>query len=156
MNNSELVNHRAAAQRQHRLLGLYSSLFCWVNGEEGCLISRETLVALLALQRFKGARVDWLLDDLAVYFGHVKWRMGSGNQFDGLYVCRLTEEEITSRGYDYDDLPLLPLDYTVGTTPFIFASAEHYLVSALSLLGSGAVAPSDVPGFLLNCDDQPD
>jgi hypothetical protein len=150
---TERLDHRDAAQRQHRIIGLYAALFSWAKGEEGCFIPRDFLEDLLGLQRFKAARVQWLIADLAVYFQYVESTVEEGtDDFSGVIVSRVTTDEMSSRGYTYRDLPRLDLPDRGDPEDqnILFSSKEHKLVGMLSLLCSGAIAPSDIPGLDLD------
>lgn len=64
------MEHRAACQRQHRVLGHYLAVQAWLRGLDCIAVEREDLETYLGLERFKSERIKWLLHDLKPWFPH--------------------------------------------------------------------------------------
>ena len=58
--------HREFCRNQHRIIGHYLAVQAWLRGLDCIVLVRGDLQTFLALERFKGTRVDWLQEDLLV------------------------------------------------------------------------------------------
>jgi hypothetical protein len=59
---------REFARRQHRSLGLFLMVQCWVKQTDGLILKRVHLERLISLERFRGERMKWLKTDLKEFF----------------------------------------------------------------------------------------
>ena len=62
------LKEREFARRQHRALGLFLIIQCWVKHADGLILKRVHLERLISLERFKGKRMKWLETDLKEFF----------------------------------------------------------------------------------------
>ena len=63
MNRGYPPFHREQARCEHRRISLFCAIQCWLNGWDGIRVSRDQLEQLLALERFKSSRVEWMKRD---------------------------------------------------------------------------------------------
>ena len=59
---------REQAKCQHRTISLFCAIQCWIHGWDGIRISRAQLERMLALEKFKTSRVDWMQQDFSELF----------------------------------------------------------------------------------------
>jgi hypothetical protein len=139
---------------------------------DGLALSRRHLERLLGLERFKGTRVDWLLEDLKDFFPYQEtyWITGKQRSLGSLIVSCMdlsghlptgpmtTEDRITGIGPGGPKIAMLkmwpqPEEKKVlkafeAAIPF-FADAANYderLLSAyLALLAQGQISPKSLP-----------
>ena len=166
------IDLREGARRQHRTAALFAVIQCWLRNLDGLALSRRHLERLLGLERFKGTRVDWLLEDLKDFFPHqqIYWITGKQKSLGSLILSRLdmaghlptgsmtTEERIAGIGADGPKIAMFkmwpqPEEKKVlkafeAAIPF-FADAANYderLLSAyLALLAQGQISPKSLP-----------
>ncbi len=168
------IDLREGARRQHRSVALFAVVQCWLRNLDGLVFDREHLDRLVGLRQFKGARVDWLLEDFREFFQHVEiFRYESKKKsFDALYVSRceltgwlpngtMTDEKrlanIASGGPKLEMFKIWPqssaaivVEEFEAAAPF-FADAANYderlLSSYLALLGQGQISPWALPSL---------
>src|SRR5258708_7325183 len=85
------VETREGARRQHRAIGVYAALQCWIRGLDGVVIGRATLERLIGLERFRGARQAWSREDLEPFFSFVRTipAKGTRNSLHSIYLARV-------------------------------------------------------------------
>ena len=62
------LDYRELKKCEHHTISLFCAIQCWINGWDGIRISRNQLKQLLALQRFKSRRVEWMEEDFRELF----------------------------------------------------------------------------------------
>lgn len=83
------IDIREGARRQHRTVGLFTMIQCWVRGIDGVAFNRVHLERLLGLERFKQTRIDWLKEDIKELFPYQeKYYRSGGKSFHSLIVSR--------------------------------------------------------------------
>src|ERR1051325_1190409 len=84
------IDVREGAKRQHRTIALFAVIQCWLRDLDGLVFSRQTLERLIGIERFKGSRVAWLIEDLTEFFPHYfdLYFAGKQNSLFSLYVSR--------------------------------------------------------------------
>ena len=166
------IDVREGARRQHRAVALFAIIQCWLRNLDGLVFDRRDLERLLGLERFKGARVDWMREDFKEFFPHqeVFWMSNARDSFGSLYVSRRELEGVLPKGTMPDekriagipeDGPRLDL-FRIwdrpdarkvlaafkAAVPF-FADAVNYderlLHSYLALLAQGQISPNSLP-----------
>jgi hypothetical protein len=166
------IDLREGARRQHRTAALFAVIQCWLRKLDGLALSRRHLERLLGLERFKGTRVDWLLEDLKEFFPYQEtyWLTGKQKSLGSLIVSReelagflpkgsMTTEDriagIPSHGPKIAMFKMWPqpdekkvLNIFAAAIPF-FADAANYderlLSSYLALLAQGQISPKALP-----------
>lgn len=58
-------------RREHRTIGHYLMIQCWMEGSETLELHREDLRRLLETEQLRSERLEWLLEDLQPWF-HVE------------------------------------------------------------------------------------
>ncbi len=83
--------HRAACQRQHRVLGHYLAVHAWLRGLDCVALDREDLEVYLGLERFKSERVKWLIEDLKPWFPHNSafYKSSAESSLHSVYLSRV-------------------------------------------------------------------
>jgi hypothetical protein len=80
---------REGARRQHRALGVFAVLQCWMRDLDGIVLERTQLEQLLNLERFKKTRVQWLREDLKPLFPYqFQIRASGSTSFASLFAAR--------------------------------------------------------------------
>ncbi len=69
------------------MLGHYLAIQAWIRGLDCLVVQREQLGAFLGLRRFKGARIEWLHEDLKPWFRYF-YDLYSVGSFAGVYLSR--------------------------------------------------------------------
>jgi hypothetical protein len=83
------IEVREGARRQHRTIALFSIIQCWVNKTDGLVFTRNQLLRLLGLERFKRTRVIWLKKHLKELFPYQRTLpLGSVERFTHLFISR--------------------------------------------------------------------
>lgn len=166
------IDLREGARRQHRTAALFAVIQCWLRNLDGLALTRQHLTRLIGLERFKGTRVDWLLEDLREFFPYQEtyWISGKQNSLGSLFLSRvelqpylpggtMTDEEriagISPDGPRIAMFKIWPrpkqekvLKAFEAAIPF-FADAVNYderlLSSYLALLCQGQISPQSLP-----------
>lgn len=83
--------HRAACQRQHRVLAHYIAVQAWLRGLDCIAIEREDLETYLGLERFKSERIKWLLEDLKPWFPYnsAYYKSSAESSLHSLFLSRV-------------------------------------------------------------------
>ena len=165
------IDVREGALRQHRVLGLFAVVYCWINGLDGLVFDRLDLERLLGLERFKRRRVQWLEEDLREFFKYqTTFWSGPAWAFASLWLSRKPLEPHLPHGEmrDEDRLAAMPggsprlaifkmwrplgrrlAKRRFGRRAPFFADAlnvdEGLMSSYLSLLSQGLIAPDSMP-----------
>jgi hypothetical protein len=58
------------AERQHKVLGLYLAICCWINKLDAIVLERSDFLKFLGLERVKRARVNNFQSDIKKWFPH--------------------------------------------------------------------------------------
>jgi hypothetical protein len=144
--------YREYCRRQHRLLAHHLGIEAWRSGEDCLLVERGHLEDFLELERFKGTRIQWLLEDVAPWFKYT-YPVYSGSAPDSLHALFLSRVSIDSKfiGKVDDEVDLEELVEWMrknGVRVNLFYSVskllpltEEQLVLRLALLASGLSEP---------------
>ena len=89
-------DNRELARYQHRKLSLFCAIQCWTNGWDGIRVSRDQLKQLLALERFRSIRVEWMEEDFRELFPYQ--RKCKYRRFPSFELSRRAFEEQTVIG----------------------------------------------------------
>lgn len=166
------IDLREGARRQHRTAALFAVIQCWLRNLDGLALTRQHLTRLIGLERFKGTRVEWLLEDLSDFFPYqeIYWISGKQNSLSSLFLSRIELkpylpsgtmttakriEGISPDGPRIATFKIWPqpkqdevLKAFEAAIPF-FADAVNYderlLASYLSLLCQGQISPQSLP-----------
>jgi len=100
--------HRDFCRRHHRIIGHYLAIQAWHRGLDCIVLDRVALGRLLGLERFKSARIKWLLSDLKPWFRHSKpfYDTSASSSIHSLFLSRTpltgipTEAMITEERID--------------------------------------------------------
>jgi hypothetical protein len=84
--------HREFCRNRHRIVGHYLAVQAWLRGLDCIVLVREDLESFLALERFKGTRVDWLQEDLKPWFPHQEayYKTGVPSSIHSLFLSRVS------------------------------------------------------------------
>jgi hypothetical protein len=87
--------HREFCRNQHRIIGHYLAVQAWLRGLDCIVLVRNDLESFLALERFKGTRVDWLREDLKPWFPHQEsyYKTGAASSIHSLFLSRVPIKE---------------------------------------------------------------
>lgn len=87
----QLDAHRAACQRQHRVLGHYLAVQAWLRNLDCIAVEREDLEIYLGLERFKSERIKWLLEDLKPWFPYKSafYKASAESSLHSLFLARV-------------------------------------------------------------------
>ena len=146
--------HRLACRRQHRVFGQYLALQSWVRGLDCIVVERRDLEHYLGLERLKGARIEWLKDDLLPWFPYQQdYQMGGrSNSIHSLFLARvpvatfLSEESLTTE----DRITAMPAGspktgLLVPSNRFWPPPTEKEIIAQLAVQASGLAVPQDYP-----------
>jgi len=98
------IDLREGARRQHRVVGLFAVLQCWLRNLDGVCFQRSHLERLLGLQRFKGTRVEWLKKDLTEFFEFRSLLVyGGSNSLASLFVSRVSLSSLPNGTMDDEE-----------------------------------------------------
>ncbi|WP_309889589.1 hypothetical protein [Archangium sp.] len=144
--------YREYCRRQHRLLAHHLGIEAWRSGEDCLLVERDQLEDFLELERFKGTRVQWLLEDVGPWFKYT-YPVYSGSAPDSLQALFLSRVAIDPKfiskvdgEVDLEELVewmrqnglRINLYYSVSS---LIPLTEEQLVLRLALLASGLKEP---------------
>lgn len=144
------MEHRAACQRQHRVLGHYLAVQAWLRGLDCIAVERQDLEAYLGLKRFKSERIKWLLEDLKPWFPHNSafYQSNAESSLHSLFLARvkigpwLTTLTMTTAqriSKIPSDAPKTALLFTPGASKMRVQESD--VVRFLAILDSGLSAP---------------
>lgn len=68
MNRGYPTYNRDIARYEHRIVSVFFTIQCWVNGWDGIRVSREQFKKLLRLEKFNSKRVEWMKQDFQELF----------------------------------------------------------------------------------------
>jgi len=103
------IDVREGALRQHRMIGLFSLIQCWIRNLDGVLLQREHLERLIGIERFKNIRIEWLQEDLSEFFSFQETYWHSGRKLGTLILCRKSLDNIPNgRMSDEDRINRIP------------------------------------------------
>jgi hypothetical protein len=165
------IDLREGARRQHRAVGLFAVIQCWLRGLDGLAFQRRHLERLLGLERFKSTRVEWLQEDFREFFPHqeVYWITGKNNSLSSVFVSRLPLTDALPTGTMSTSSRVAKMkpggakvglfhiwaepsrglnDAFEGLVPFFADRAnfdERFLASYLALLAQGQISPQKLP-----------
>jgi hypothetical protein len=165
------IDLREGARRQHRAVGLFAVIHCWLRGLDGLAFQRRQLERLLGLERFKGTRVEWLREDFREFFPHqeVFWATGKNHSLHSLVLSRVpltgalptgamsTAARIANMRPGGPRVALFEMwaeptkglnEAFEGLVPFFADRAnfdERFLASYLALLAQGQISPQKLP-----------
>jgi len=153
--------YREACRRKHRVLGHYLAIQAWLRKLDCIVLQRRELEHFLGLERFKGARITWLINDLKPWFPFQApyYKSKSMSSINSLYLSRI---EISSH-LDKVRLPNGKSSMTVDqrikglllgapkTEKFLVDSStapplEDFIVSDLTLVTAGITEPKIYSG----------
>ena len=60
--------YRESCQQRHRIIGHYLAVQAWERGLDCIVLVRKDLESFLGLERFKGKRNHWIMEDLKPWF----------------------------------------------------------------------------------------
>jgi len=148
---AERETHRDACRRQHRVIANYVALEAWLRGLDCVVLDRRDLQRLLGLERFKSARVAWMLTDFQPWFPyHVAYyRTASGlSSIGSLFLSRVPIEGHLPVGSMSDERRIERMDPDSPRTAILWkgatsAPSEAKIVSKLALYAAGLDAPSE-------------
>lgn len=143
-------SHRSACAKQHHIIGNYLAVQAWNRGLDCIVLDRADLEFFFGLQRFKGARVRWLMNDLQPWFPYQEdyYRTGARSSIHSLFLSRVpiseclpsgsmtTEQRIGAMG---TGAPKAALFYDLHWLKERPSEAE--MLSQLMLLASGVATP---------------
>jgi hypothetical protein len=164
------VEVREGARRQHRTIGAFAVLQCWIRNLDGLVIQRRDLERLIGLKRFKQARIEWMQEDLRPFFEFQEafWSESPAS-FHSLFVSRSALESLPTGLMTTDRrlrrarasklrINLLQMwevptakqirSAMEGVIPFFADQAnfdERFLTAYLTLLVQGQISPHDLP-----------
>lgn len=83
--------YRSACARQHHIIGHYLAVQAWHRGLDCIVLDRVDLEFFFGLQRFKGTRVRWLMEDLRPWFPYQENynRTGVKASIHSLFLARV-------------------------------------------------------------------
>jgi hypothetical protein len=165
------VDLREGARRQHRAIAIFAVIQCWLRNLDGIVLKRGHLERLLGLDRFKGARVDWLNEDFQEFFPYLEvlQRDGAPNSFGSLYVSRrklaekfpsgtMSDEERVAKLQDaglqfglfeiWDKSEARKALAAFQATPSYVNDMncdESFMATYLALLAGGLISPRSLP-----------
>ena len=154
---------REGARRQHRGLAMFCVLYCWHHNKKAVFVRKELLLHYLGLERMKGTRYEWIIEDIADYFPHIFKR--NTNNKELIVFSKIPENELlknkseainfSPKILDLASYSLIQLDtngeqaYKLIEDAMPFLSGiknlhEFAINNALSLLSNGIVPPEKV------------
>lgn len=152
---------REGARRQHRGLAMFCALYCWHHNKTAVFLRKEVLLQYLGLERMKGTRYEWIIEDVVAYFPYIFKRTASGKEL--IVFSRISESELLENKHKairfspkilgLSSYSLIALDehgekaqkIIEGSMPFLSEIKnlhEFAIINALSLLSSGIISPN--------------
>jgi hypothetical protein len=145
-----MEQHRENCRKQHRMIAQYLSVVAWADGLDCVVLARADMERLLGLERFKAARVGWLMHDLRPWFAHQKayYSTRASGSIHSLFLSRVpidkhlpegpmpTARRIAQMGADTPPTRLLSKARRAPT--------EVQIVSQLALLAAGLTTPQEL------------
>ncbi|HLQ78749.1 MAG TPA: hypothetical protein VK210_15430 [Terriglobia bacterium] len=142
--------HREFCRRQHRIIGNYLAFEAWRRGLDCIVLVREDLEAFLSLERFKGKRNHWIMEDLKPWFQYQQpyYLTNAGNSIHSLFLSRVplkqhlpsesmtTDERIHRLGKDAPRTARFTTKNDGKQVP-----SETKMISKLSILAAGLGEP---------------
>jgi hypothetical protein len=96
---SKQIETREGARRQHRAVGIFAALQCWIRGLDGVCIQGRDLLRLLGLEYFKQSRKKWLREDFAEFFAFdYPVKSGPPNSLFSLFLSRISLADLPKGG----------------------------------------------------------
>ena len=154
------IEVREGARRQHRGLAMFCALYCWHHNKEAVFVSKELFLDYLGLERMKGARYDWVLEDFSEYFPFIFKRNLNGREL--IVFSKIPEDDLlkekekainfSPKILDLAKYPTMALFdggteaqcFINDTLPFLseIKNLNEYAISnVLPLLAGGVVSP---------------
>ena len=142
--------YRAAATKQHRIIGNYLAVQAWHRGLDCVVLSRHDLEFFFGLKRFKSTRVHWLKEDLRPWFPHQKdyYHSKASSSIHSLFLSRKPIEDFLPVGAMTSQERLLRMSATAPKAAMFFDKSwllnrpsEADMLSQLMLLASGVATP---------------
>lgn len=83
--------YRDALCRLHRSIAHYFAVRAWVNKAECVVLDRSVLETLLGLERIKRVRVDWIKQDVKLFFPYMiaYYTVSQGRPLATLFLSRV-------------------------------------------------------------------
>jgi hypothetical protein len=143
--------YRDACRREHRLIGHYLAVQAWIRGLDCVVLMRHDLEALFELERFKSARVQWLLQDLNPWFPEQKayYRLRAPSSIESLFLSRapidsfLPKESMRTEARIKGMSPSAPkTERFTSTYSKKDVPTKEAILSFLALLDAGLIDPN--------------
>lgn len=148
------VEIREGARRQHRTIGLFCVVQCWLRGLDGVVLRRGDLERLLGLRRFKGSRLAWLEVDLDEFFHYRKLRTTTTASYSESLVSLTISRVPLDESPKVEEFQIWPRPSAsnlsvlyAGVKPLFdeYANSDERLVSAyLALLCQGQISAHSI------------
>lgn len=144
--------HRAACQRQHRVLGHYLAVQAWLRGLDCLAVERSDLEIYLGLERFKSERIKWLLQDLKPWFPYNSpfFKSSAQSSLHSLFLSRVKMGAWLSTTTMTTAQRIAKIPADAPKTALFFQAApgkkrikETDVVRYLAVLDSGLEAPGE-------------
>lgn len=144
--------HRAACQRQHRVLGHYLAVQAWLRGLDCIAIERADLEVYLGLERFKSERIKWLREDLKSWFPHNSafFKSNAESSLHSIFLSRVEIGTWLSTKTMTTAQRIAKIPSEAPKTELLFQATsgkkrikETDVVRYLAVLDSGLEVPSD-------------
>jgi len=138
-------DNRELARCEHRRTSLFCAIQCWINGWDGIRVSRDQFKKLLALERFKSVRVEWMEEDFRELFPYQ--RKYNPSRYPSFELSRRAFEEHTVIGeciiperLNSDNIDTLGKHF-IPTLAYANNNTECTLMDYLWLLAKGGISP---------------
>jgi hypothetical protein len=129
-----------ANRRLHRIFGTYLALRAWVEGSDGVVVDRDSLLAALDLKKLQLSRIEQFCDDNKSLFPHKELRKVSpGAKIVALVLARRPLPTAWSRA-DRASVVAANLTKAGLVTAEVELPPEQDVVRLLALLGHGLPA----------------
>ncbi len=155
------IEIREGARRQHRGLAMFCALYCWHHKKEAVFVRKEIFLRYLGLEKMKGKRYEWVLEDVSAYFPFVFTR--NTDNKDLIVFSRIPENTLLKEKEKaihfspkilglatYPGISLIEngeeaLKFIDNSMPFLSEIKnlhEYAITNALSLLTNGLISPA--------------
>lgn len=148
------VDVREGARRQHRKIALFCAIYCWIKVIDGVFIERSTLSRLIGIERFKGARLDWIIEDFKEFFLYVEPVLENDYDSQPEKFARVLLSKVKTYGgtepnknfpmFDFDWLRSFKFKGIFGNAVSEANRDEMLLSCFLTLLSQGQIGPGSM------------
>ncbi|RKG66339.1 hypothetical protein D7V80_20075 [Corallococcus sp. CA054B] len=137
-------------RRQHCIFGHFLGVEAWRRGLDCIVVERKDLAIYLGIKKFKSARVEALLEDLAPWFWFKKpyYRTNAPDSLSSIFLARVPIEEHLPRGSMRARTRVKKMEEGAPTTELLNMDGkpltEEQIVTQLARLAAG-LSPKGIP-----------